>query len=98
MPRRGALIAINEATARMVLAATDDADEMHDLVGTIDDSRDDLLHVEIDRAWDAIHRALSDGTLDPAAGSAPLNRTILGGQLHDGEDYLMAFVTTHEVT
>jgi hypothetical protein len=34
-------------------------------------------------AWDAIHRCLTDGELDPAGGEFPLNHAVLGGkQLH----------------
>lgn len=38
-------------------------------------------------AWDALHRCLTEGELDPAAGDFPLNHAILGGkQLHHGSD------------
>jgi hypothetical protein len=38
-------------------------------------------------AWDAIHRCLTEGELDPAAGEFPLNHAVLGGkQLHRGPD------------
>jgi hypothetical protein len=54
------------------------------------------VRAEIDKAWDAIHRALTDGTLEP--GAFPLGRAILGGrQLHRGDDYIVALVTKLEV-
>ena len=38
-------------------------------------------------AWEAIHRCLTDGELDPAGGEFPLNHAVLGGkQLHRGAD------------
>lgn len=37
--------------------------------------------------WDAIHRCLTDGELDPTGGDFPLNTAVLGGkQLHKGDD------------
>ena len=37
--------------------------------------------------WEAIHRCLTEGELDPAAGEFPLNHAILGGkQLYKGAD------------
>jgi hypothetical protein len=44
---------------------------------------------ETDKAWDAIHRCLTDGTLASATGS-PLELVILGGRsLYEGDDYIM---------
>jgi hypothetical protein len=44
-------------------------------------------------AWDAIHRCLTEGELDPAAGDFPLNHAVLGGkQLHQGDDYAAVLV------
>jgi hypothetical protein len=43
--------------------------------------------------WGAIHRCLSEGELDPAAGDFPLSHVILGGkQLHQGNDYVASLV------
>jgi Domain of unknown function (DUF1877) len=45
-----------------------------------------------------MHRALSDGSLEPGGGLPPLNRVIFGGQhLHDGEDYFVVLVPKDEV-
>lgn len=35
---------------------------------------------ESDKAWDAMHRALTDGQLSWDGGNAPLNRAVLGGE------------------
>jgi hypothetical protein len=44
-------------------------------------------------AWDALHRCLTEGELDPAAGEFPLNHAILGGkQLHQGTDYAAVLI------
>lgn len=44
-------------------------------------------------AWDAIHRCLTEGELDPAGGDFPLSHAVLGGkQLHQGTDYAAVLV------
>jgi hypothetical protein len=49
---------------------------------------------ETDKAWDAIHRCLTDGKLEFENGTDPLRLAILGGeQLHSGDDYIVALVT-----
>ncbi|QJE95352.1 YfbM family protein [Luteolibacter luteus] len=51
------------------------------------------LVCETDKAWDAIHRCLTDGTLSFESGTEPLNLCILGGeQLYEGEDYIVALI------
>ena len=53
---------------------------------------------ENDKAWDAMHRALSDGQLTLEGGEYPLNHVVLGGELiYEGEDYLMSLKTPPEV-
>jgi hypothetical protein len=43
--------------------------------------------------WDPIHRCLTEGELDPAAGDFPLNHAVLGGkQLHKGSDYTAVLI------
>ena len=56
------------------------------------------LKVSSGRAWDPLHRCLSNGTLFPDEGEAPLNLAVLGGkQVYGGEDRLIACVTPDEV-
>jgi hypothetical protein len=46
---------------------------------------------ETDKAWDAIHRCLGDGSLNPRGGSFPLNHVVLGGsQLRAGDSYILS--------
>lgn len=53
---------------------------------------------ETDKAWDFIHRALTDGTLGSYEKSYPLSHLILGGQqLYSGDDYIMALKTPEQV-
>jgi hypothetical protein len=49
---------------------------------------DDELVLECHMAWDAIHRCLTDGSLDPEGGDFPLNHCVLGGRrLHKGDGF-----------
>lgn len=48
---------------------------------------------ETDKAWDAIHRCLTDGRLDFEGGSEPLRLCVLGGeQLYQGDEYIVSLV------
>jgi hypothetical protein len=49
--------------------------------------------IETGRTWDAIHRCLTDGELDPTGGDFPLNHVVLGGKhLHQGDGYTAVFI------
>jgi len=53
---------------------------------------------ESDKAWDAIHRALTDGEFDFDNGQYPLSHCIAGGrQLYSGDDYIVAYKSSKEV-
>lgn len=97
MACRGVLFAVPHETAEALRAASDD-DEVRSLVEEIEDAWEEPFVAETDKAWDAMHRALSDGTLDVDGGEAPLNRAILGGEhLHEADDYIVALVSAAEV-
>jgi hypothetical protein len=49
--------------------------------------------LDLGTLWDPIHRCLTEGELDPAAGDFPLNTAILGGkQLLKGADYAAVLI------
>jgi uncharacterized protein DUF1877 len=49
--------------------------------------------LDLSTLWDPIHRCLTEGELDPAAGDFPLNSAILGGkQLLKGDDYTAVLI------
>jgi hypothetical protein len=51
---------------------------------------------ETDKAWDAIHRCLTDGNLE--YGDSPFHKCILGPvNLHIGDDYIVNFIDRQEV-
>ncbi|WP_124097939.1 YfbM family protein [Ruminococcus sp. Marseille-P6503] len=57
---------------------------------------------ELDKAWDAIHRSLTDGTLSFDCGEYPLGGVILGGEIlyYDGaeyDDYIITAKSPEEV-
>jgi hypothetical protein len=53
---------------------------------------------ESDKAWDAMHRALSDGTLSRDGSDYPLNHMVLGGeQLCSGRSFIMVLKTPNQV-
>ena len=53
---------------------------------------------DTDKAWDAIHRCLTDGSLAYDNGTFPLSHVILGGEvMHEGDDYILSFKTESQV-
>ena len=98
MACRGVLFAIDDETVKRLVAAVGDDDAVIQVAGEIEDRWEAGYVAETDKSWDAMHRALSDGSLDYDAGEYPLNRCILGGQqLHSGEEWIVALVTRAEV-
>jgi hypothetical protein len=56
-----------------------DSDAVGEIIEEIEESwDDDGLKVDTDKAWDAIRRRLTDGTLDPDSGEYPLSHAVLG--------------------
>ncbi|MEM9419483.1 MAG: YfbM family protein [Planctomycetota bacterium] len=63
----------------------------------IEDRWDEDWLQETDKAWDAIHRCLTDGTLNVIPKS-PLHQCILGGRpLYSGDAYIISYLTAEEV-
>ncbi|MGL4422178.1 MAG: YfbM family protein, partial [Gemmataceae bacterium] len=68
------------------------------IVEGIEEAWEEQFVVESDKAWDAIHRCLTDGSLLYESGEYPLNHCICGGrQLHRGKNYTVSFVTADQV-
>jgi hypothetical protein len=76
--RLGVHFAIGAEDAKRLLAGADD-EELVAIVEEIDDAWESAF--ETDKAWDALHRCLSDGTLNVTSGEPPLNRVFFGGQV-----------------
>jgi len=53
---------------------------------------------ESDKAWDAMHRALTDGRLTWDGGTYPLNHVVLAGELlYTEDDYIMSLKSPAQV-
>jgi hypothetical protein len=100
MTARGVFFAITKEQAASLEAAEDD-EELMDLVGEIEEEWDEENLAECDKAWDALHRLLTDGSLefaDDSKGADPLSYCVLGpNQLHEGDDYIVSLVEPSEV-
>lgn len=93
---RGVHFAIEPSQAERLLAARDD----EELVAIVQEEIEEAWEMpfETDKAWDALHRCLSNGTLDSGEGEPPLNRVFFGGKtLNENEDYFVVLVTPSEV-
>jgi Domain of unknown function (DUF1877) len=97
MSSRGVHFAVTPAQARALVAAKSDR-ELMTLIEQIEEAWERPFVVESDKAWDAIHRCLTDGSLLYVSGEYPLNLCICGGrQLHRGRDYTVSFVSARQV-
>jgi hypothetical protein len=94
----GVHFAITPEQERALLAADDDGDvdTVAEILEELEESwTADDLKLDTDKAWDAVHRCLTDGTLDPDGGEFPLSHAVLGGRhLHD--EFYAVHVTASE--
>jgi len=98
MPGLGVHFAIGEEIVSRLLAAEDDADVIS-IVEQIEEDLDPGYVFSTDKAWDALHRCLTDGTLKPDAGAFPLSYVVLGGaQLCEDADYLVSLIRADQVS
>ncbi|MEV7559577.1 YfbM family protein [Streptomyces sp. NPDC089795] len=97
MGGRGVHFAIDAVMVARLLEAEEDEDTAL-IVEEIEESWDRPFLFETDKAWDALHRCLSDGTLELSGGSYPLSHVVLGGaQVYEGEEYVVALVRVEQV-
>jgi hypothetical protein len=91
----GVHFAIGAEEAGRLLDAADDQ-ELVAIVEEIEKAWESAF--ETDKAWDALHRSLSNGTLDVTGGEPPLNRVFFGGRvLNEEPDYFVVLTTPEEV-
>lgn len=97
MSSRGVHFAVKPAQEKALLAAKSDR-KLMDLVEDIEEAWEEPFVCETDKAWDAIHRCLTDGTLLFVSGDYPLNHCICGGrQLVRGQEYTVSYVSASQV-
>jgi hypothetical protein len=92
---RGFYIALARENAKTLFGLKDDASIrkfLDDLNAKPDMKKSGRL-LDVGTLWDPIHRCLTEGELDPAAGDFPLNTAVLGGkQLLQGKEYTAVLV------
>lgn len=97
----GVLFAVEPPIVDRLRACADDEARLAFLVDVIEadsfESHPERL-AELETAWDAIHRSLTDGDLGWDNGREPWNLAILGGeQLYDGDDYIISLKSPAQV-
>ncbi len=98
MACRGVHFAITQADLEHLLTAGSDQAVLQIVQDDIEERWEQDWLYQSDKAWDAIHRCLTNGTLDPDGGSYPLKLAILSGtQLYLGDDYVVSLVTSDKV-
>jgi hypothetical protein len=101
MPRRGTFYAVTPAEAERLLGLVGDdqavAREGLDLY-SIERQKSHCI-AAVDKAWDVIHRCLTDGTLRGMGhGTTPLAWAVLGGKsLYGGSDFIVCYVMPQQV-
>lgn len=94
---RGVFFAITSEQAAAFQAAADD-DAVIDLVDEVEEEWDEDNLAECDKAWDALHRLLTDGALEYGNGPEPFCHCVLSpNQLHEGDDYIVSLVAPEKV-
>jgi hypothetical protein len=95
MACRGVHFALTPEEAARIDAARDD-DRLMALIDEIEASWDGDWLVETDKAWDAIHRCLTGGSLE--YGATPQHKCILGeASRHEADDYIVNLLGPDEV-
>ena len=94
---RGVLFALTAEEDELISEADTD-EEVMAIVEQIEERWEQPWLEELDKAWDALHRCLSDGTLTEDGGDYPLSFAILGSEpIYDGDDYIVRYVAAEEV-
>jgi hypothetical protein len=97
----GVHFALSESEVNRLRALASDSQRLDFLQSEIEEAYfSDQKHLmcESDKAWDAIHRCLTDGKLGYTNGDAPLRHVVLGGEpLYFTDDYIMSLKTPEEV-
>jgi uncharacterized protein DUF1877 len=99
MACRGVLFAISDEDLAKLLRALTDEEILTIVQEDIENRWEESWLCELDKAWDAIHRCLTDGKIGFDNGEYPYNRCVLGGQqLHRSNSYIVSLKTPPEVT
>ena len=97
----GVHFSVDESTIRALKAIADDQERLVFLQEEIE--ADYFAHhprwlAQTYKAWDYIHRVLTDGQLDWNNGAYPLNHVVMGGErLYSGSGYILTLKTPNQV-
>ncbi len=86
----GAYVILRREDAKEIFSQEDDAGvrAVAERLRSSQKHREDELVLDCGKHWDAIHRTLTDGTLDGETGDFPLDHAVLGGRrLYKGDDF-----------
>lgn len=97
----GVHFSLSEEEARKLKSFSNDGDRLDYLQCEIEEKyfemHEDRL-AQSDKAWDAMHRSLSDGELSYTSGPYPLRLAVIGGEpIYAEDDYIMSLKTPAEV-
>jgi hypothetical protein len=97
----GVHLAISADDVKQLKSIADEQERLDHLKEEIEESyfeESPQFVAESDKAWDAMHRSLSDGKLSWHGGAYPLNHAVLGGELlYTDSDYIMSLKTPEQV-
>ncbi len=97
----GVLFALSQDEVDALSGCADDAARLELLSEEIEEryfKEDPEGKCDLDKAWDAIHRVLTDGALAFDNGHYPASHAILGGKLIYGQDdYIMSLKSPSDV-
>jgi Domain of unknown function (DUF1877) len=99
MACRGVFFAVTSAQKDHLMVLESDDKRLRYIQEEIEGAWDEQHLMETDKAWDAMHRCLTDGTLAVSRSSQPLGKLILGGtQLYsDSQSYVINLVESSEL-
>ena len=93
----GVHFALTDEQTRTLLGLSGD-EEVMSFIEEIEENWDEDWLAESDKAWEEIHRCLTDGELSHRNGEYPFRLCILGGkQLYSEGDYIVNFIDATQV-
>lgn len=97
----GVHFALTDEEVKVLRSFADEQERLEHVQEVIEQrylTADKAFAAESDKAWEAMHRALTDGNLSWKGGPYPLNHVGLAGEvLYTGSDYIMTLKTPRQV-